>query len=781
MSRTKPWKALVFILPAVLAAGVLYSYSSDPQAPSAASSQQARSRSEEPFLPFAIWYGGGQARAPMLEPDPEKNRDAWRADLRKIKDLGFNSVKCWVDWSTAEPSPNQYDFRHLRQVMELAREVGLKVIVQVYIDSAPDWVGIQNPDSRFVANSGYVVDSQASPGFCFDHPRVRKKILDFYAAMAREVRDQPAFYGWDLWSEPHVINWARMHYLIHPEFCYCQNTAARFREWLKSKYGGLEALNKAWYRRFTSWDQVEPPRFSTILSHSDYIDWRFFILDKLAEDLHMKAEAVLREAPRGVVTSHASSPALVSNPLSGVGQPDDWKMARIIQYWGTSSYPKHSARVRDEDTIKRGARFDFSRSAGYRFSDGFYLGEFQAGFGTVALTVSRPVTPGDLNHWTWSALARGAKGLNFYAFYPMNSGYEAGGFGLIYLDGRLTERSKSLGNIGKVVNTNAGLFLKARPTKAQVAVMYNPLAYMVGGPRRLPPPGAQDEYDGVERDSWMGIYTALFYQNVPVDWVHADDIAANGLSGYKLLYVPYPIMMREGTARAISRFVEQGGHVVMEARAAWNDERGYASPSIPGFGLDRVFSAREVAVVPVEKTELTVKAKHDALPLVAPGAALPGLMYQEALETLDSGAQVLAEFRDGTPAMVAWRHGQGKTLYVGSYLSLAYERTRDPNLERFFHGLLSWAGVDRPVSVSPSNIEVRSMEGPGYALYFVLNEAQKEVPVEVRLRTPFAPAAVRDLVANQAVPLETSGDRIVLKKSLPPQGAWVLEIQERRR
>ena len=740
--------------------------------------EQARSRGEQTFFPFAIWYGGGKARAPMLEPNPEKNRSAWLEDLKKIKNLGFNTVKCWVDWSTAEPSPGQYDLRHLRQILELADELGLRVNIQVYIDSAPDWVGIQYPDAKFVANSGYVVESQASPGFCFDHPQVRQKVLAFYSALAREARNHKSFYGWDLWSEPHIINWASMRYLTAPEFCYCPNTAARFRDWMRNKYGGLEAVNKAWYRRFTNWNQLEPPRFSTILSYSDYIDWRYFLLDKLAEDLKAKADAVLKEAPNGVVSSHSASPSLVTSPLAGNGNPDDWKMARVIQYWGLSSYPKHSTPV-GLDPVSHGARLDFARSAAYRFSDGFVLGEFQTGFGTVGLRVSVPVTSGDLTQWTWSALARGAKGLNFYAFYPMNSGYESGGFGLIHLDGRITERAEVLGSIAKTVGSHGELFLKARPPKAQVAIMYNPLAYMVGGPRRLPLPGAQDEYDGVERDSWTGMYRALFSQNIPIDYIHADDVAENGITGYKLLYVPYPIMMSEGTAKAIARFVQEGGYAVIEARAAWNDQRGYAAPTIPGFGLDQVFGAHETVVTPVQRTSLIVKSKNPAIPMLAPGARLPGMIYREALETLGQG-QVVAAFEDGSPAMAASTYGKGKTLYLGSYLGLAYERTKDAQLEHFFEGLLDWAGIDRPVSAS-AGIEVRYLEGPGYTLHFVLNGAEKETPAEVRLHCSFAAPVVRDLVTGETVSYQQEGERLALRKSLPPQGAWVLEIRERGR
>ncbi|HCS47411.1 MAG TPA: hypothetical protein DIW61_03825, partial [Candidatus Aminicenantes bacterium] len=66
-------------------------------------------------------------------------------------------------------------------------------------------------------------------------------------------------------------------------------------------------------------------RFGTILTYTDYIDWKSFISDKLAEDLEMKAEAVESVVPRGVVTSHSTIPGLFSKPVWS-GTRDDRKM-----------------------------------------------------------------------------------------------------------------------------------------------------------------------------------------------------------------------------------------------------------------------------------------------------------------------------------------------------------------------------------------------------------------------------------------------------------------------
>src|SRR5213593_2419449 len=87
--------------------------------------------SAQQILPVAVWYGGGKVRAPMLDPDPRANRDAWRADLRQIKSLGFNSVRTWIDWASAEPREGEYHLESLEQLADLAQETGLKLIVQV--------------------------------------------------------------------------------------------------------------------------------------------------------------------------------------------------------------------------------------------------------------------------------------------------------------------------------------------------------------------------------------------------------------------------------------------------------------------------------------------------------------------------------------------------------------------------------------------------------------------------------------------------------------------------
>src|ERR1043166_281581 len=100
------------------------------------------------FFPFSVWYSGGKARAPMLSPLTPTSRAEWRRDLQQIKQLGFNTVRTGVEGAEAEPRRGEYHLENLKLLLDLAQETGLRVMVQVYADAAPDWVGKAYPWAR---------------------------------------------------------------------------------------------------------------------------------------------------------------------------------------------------------------------------------------------------------------------------------------------------------------------------------------------------------------------------------------------------------------------------------------------------------------------------------------------------------------------------------------------------------------------------------------------------------------------------------------------------------
>ncbi|MGD0580892.1 MAG: beta-galactosidase, partial [Bryobacteraceae bacterium] len=742
-----------------------------------ASAQQAQA---EVFFPMSVWYGGGKARAPMLERDPLSKVAVWRKDLAQIRQLGFNSVRCWIDWSSGEPEEGHYRFETIDVILKLAEEQGLKVIVQVYMDSAPAWVGKKYPDALFVSSSGDAIYPESSPGYCRDHLGVRELELKFYTALAQRVRESPAFLGWDLWSEPHVINWATPTFIDHPEFCFCKNSVARFRAWLRKKYGTLDALNEAWYRGFSDWEEVEPNRLSTILSYTDFIDWKQFIADKLGEDLRDRYAAVKQVDRHAVATSHAAGIGLFSSPLWWEGQSDDWTMTSQVDYYGTSFYPKHSAFV-DRDYQFRGALLDFTRSFG--FADGgrgFWIGEMQAGFGTIAMNVSPTVTPQDLRIWTWSALSRGAKAINYYAWYPMSTGYESGGFGMIQLDGTVTERSRVAGAIAHIVNQHQQLFIDARPPRAEVAIVYNPLSYFIGGRQREAAYGGpQGEVAGIERDSMMGIYRALFPTNVALDFIHIRHLSPELLRQYKLVLLPFPLMIPSSSAVQLKAYVQNGGTLVAEARLGWSSEKGSSSPTIPGMGLHELMGCRETAVQTAETGRTVLQWTSTEIPGLVPGDALQSRWFEETLEPLTPQARVVAAFPTGEPAAVLSSYGTGRTLMLGSYVGAAYESRRDQATVRFYSALLRWAGVDLPVRVTGAEPEVRYLESGTNVLLFVFNHSKQPMEPSIALRLKGRSYRGVDLITGMPVQVFGGEGHVRLTAPIGPEDVWVVQLSPR--
>jgi beta-galactosidase len=736
------------------------------------------------FFPASVWYAGGKARAPMLETVTPQSRQAWRRDLEQIRRLGFNTVRTWVEWTACEKGEGRYDFSALRLLADLAGELGLRVIIQVYVDSAPDWVGAGFPDAKFVSSNGVAVESQASPGFCFDHAGVRDKVLRFFREAALAVKDKPAVCGWDLWSEPHIINWADVNYvgdLQYVQFCYCHSTQERFRQWLQKKYGTLANLNKAWYRTLRSWADVQPPRYGTILTFTDYIDWKEFISDKLAEDLRLKAEAVKSVLPDTVVTSHSAAPGLFTRP-DWSGTPDDRKMSDSVDFYGASIYPKHAWTLRPWSPFYRAAGLDFVRSMGIG-NGGFYIGELQAGYGVFGMKMSYPVVAADLRDWMWSAVAYGARAVNIYAYYPMSTGYEAGGYGLVELDGKVTERAEAAGRVAAVLTANKDLFLQAQPARAEIALLYNPLSHMVGGQQSYTGEGQSVGVNNLS-ESLQGIHRAFFERGIPVDFLHVNDLGTPRAAGYRLLVAPYPVQMSQADVRKLIEFVRAGGTLVTEARCGWVDETGASSPVVPGAGLSEALGCRESELLPVARTSpIRIKASHESIPLLRPGDTLDALFFEESFDVFGMESRVLAEFSDGRPAMVYAPFGKGRALIVGSFPGSAYYHFKNPNNGRFFAGLADWLKVTRPVEVAVAEpgalVEARVLEGDGYKILFGFNRGEKPAAVKFDVKTKGGRVAVRELETGQPVTSASEEGRMVLKKILKPGDVWVVHILER--
>jgi beta-galactosidase GanA len=641
----------------------------------------------------------------------------------------------------------------------------------MYTDSAPEWVGHRYTDASFVNDQGAKIGSQASPGFCLDHPGVRADLVSFIGAAAARAASHPSFYAIDVWSEPHIVNWVWFN--APAEFCYCPYTQGRFRQWLKAKYRTLDALNAAWYRTFSSWDEPEAPRFGTILSYADFVDWKTFVADKLREDLKLKADA---SSPRGahIVTSHSDAPAVMLSPLSGFGNPDDWWMTTSVDAYGTSIYPKHAASATPWSPVRLTSALDGIRSAGR--DNGWWVGELQAGQGATGVRVASPVTAADLRLWGWAALSRGARAISYYAWYPMNSGYESNGYGMIELDGTVTDRAKVAGEFAGIVSRNASLFGALRPRPSRVAILYNRLGYMVGG--NTVAPGT------IVRNAMIGTYRALFEQNIQADFIHPDEVLAGLASKYDVVYLSYPLMLSKPVAQVLEGYVRDGGTLISEARPAWNDERGYANDRIPGAGLDAVFGAREKELRSADVVQMTGVAALDGPLAPLAGKTIPGFAFAEHLTVTDRNARVLATFPpstvggEGDPAIVMSSHGKGRAILIGSFPSAAFES--DPEKMRvageLLQRLVAAAGVGPDIRIDGAAglVDARFLESSDAILLIAINHSDAPQTVTMTFGADIPEAIWQNMETGAQVNfvMGSSGPR--LKHAFAPRDVLVL-------
>ncbi|HTS63067.1 MAG TPA: beta-galactosidase trimerization domain-containing protein, partial [Candidatus Acidoferrales bacterium] len=236
--------------------------------------------------------------------------------------------------------------------------------------------------------------------------------------------------------------------------------------------------------------------------------------------------------------------------------------------------------------------------------------------------------------------------------------------------------------------------------------------------------GPQGEVAGIERDSLLGVYRALFPRNVPIDYVHVNELSA--LAQYKLVILPYPVMLPEAAAAPLKEYVRNGGALVAEARLGWSNERGTASERIPGMGLWELMGCRETAVQTGERGRTTIEwlTNHDRI---------PARWFGETLEPIGEHARVVARFANGDAAGVESAFGKGKTLALGSYVSAAYENAPSRETERFYAGLLDWAGIALPLTVTGGRIEARLLESGAERLVFVFNHDGQTVDATVNL------------------------------------------------
>ena len=171
--------------------------------------------------------------------------EIWQEDTRLMQEAGVNLVSLGIfSWVKMEPQPGVFDFAWLDRLMDLLHAHGVSVNLATPTASPPAWMVRMHPKILPVTEDGVTLWHGSRRHYCPHNPDYRRYAIRIAAQLAERYKDHPALAMW------HVDN----EYSCHADGCYCDNSAAAFRTWLKEKYSTLDQFNFAWGTAF--WSQT---------------------------------------------------------------------------------------------------------------------------------------------------------------------------------------------------------------------------------------------------------------------------------------------------------------------------------------------------------------------------------------------------------------------------------------------------------------------------------------------------------------------------------------------
>lgn len=636
-----------------------------------------------PKLPFPqshIYYGGDY--------NPEQwPESVWDEDMALMKQAGVNLVTLGVfSWAKLEPRPGVYTFDWMDKIIDMLHHNGIGLCLATATASPPPWLAKHHPESLPVDENGVTYWPGGRQAYCPHSVAYKEYASKLVRQMAERYGKHPALKIW------HINN----EYGCHTDECFCDVSAAAFREWLKKRYQTIENLNHAWAtsfwsQRYDDWDEINPPRRApTFANPTQNLDWRRFSSDSLL-DLFEMEKAILRELTPNI--------PVTTNFLGFWKAADYWKWGQSQDVISMDAYPDPAT------PLYSGGEFamqsDFMRSLGG--GQPWILME-QAPTAVNWRTVNVPKSPGLMRLWSLQCVARGAGSIMFFQWRQSRAGAEKFHSGMVPHVGVKNSRVwREITGLGAELQRLSPLL--ETKVQAEVAIVFDWESWWALEIDSKP------SMDVRQMEQLARHYAPLFMGNLTADFVRPGA----ELRGYKLVIVPNLYQARAADAENLTRYVENGGTLLMSFFSGIADEHehiwlgGYPAPFRKMLGL--------VVEEFVPGQENAVRFDNGDESVTDLWAEVIHLEGAEALATFT------ANFFAGSPAVTRNRYGKGTAYYIGTRLTAEAMST-------LFKRIFVRAGV-KPALAVPAGVEVISKEGNGKTYLCILNHLPETVTVDV--------------------------------------------------
>ncbi|RWI92615.1 beta-galactosidase [Mesorhizobium sp.] len=688
--------------------------------------------------PLSVWRPLNLDRFLLGAPHYPEHVDegCWQRDAERMAAAGVNTVRMGeFAWHIFEPREGKFEFGLFDRAIELLGRAGIDTIMCTPTATPPRWLTVNYPEVLRVDMNGRASSHGSRQHADTTSPVFRAHSRRITRAMAEHYRHNPRVIGWQTDNE--------LNTTVSESFA--PSTRLEFQKYLQKAYGTIEALNFAWGGHFwaTAYDdfsQIDLPRplMPSYPSPGHVQDYHRFLAAATAAFQHDQVE-ILRAANPDWFIFH------------NLGQLADidfrGQFGQDLDFIGFDIYPMLYDEMRRTGghAATQALHLDICRA----YSGNFIVPEQASGFGSQPGFSTMTPEPGEMRRMAMTSVARGADGVMFFRWRPAHFGAEIYWMGVIDHDDvprrRYDEASRFFHEIAaakeQILGTAVRMDLGIAGADFDNQEAHK--TYPIGLPSPL-------------EDATL--FHRHCYQNgIACGFIHPED----DLSRLKALYVPHWVMWKDEWNEAVETFVRNGGTLILSALSATRDENNHIiREQAPGKALAALSGVRVAEfgrVVPEGGSGLfplfrpAPMGAYAPPPLPASSAERKYLFtlgneeFQAAhlFEVLDVApdTEVLGiwsnRFAAGSPAITARQVGQGRVVYVGTYLT--------PQLtEKLVDVVLAKAGIAPLLPDLPAGVEVSVREADDRRLMFVLNTT------EVAVIVPNVPKGL-DLLTGKAV------------------------------
>ncbi|GHT52083.1 hypothetical protein FACS1894106_0020 [Spirochaetia bacterium] len=682
----------------------------------------------------------------VLKIEREHTKEQIHEMLLAIKTSGMNTAVIWpaVYWWEAKNGVYPYATGH--DILKYAGEIGLDIIMELAgqitaLEYAPDF--LMKDEYYCVDQKGCIDTKGMGYGYLnFNHPEVIALVQKQFGEIAAQYRSYPALAGYDVWNETQFVSFDKY-------------TLERFRRWLREKYGGLDGLNDAWDRVYRDWEQVQ---FTSWMwaSVMSFVDYNEFCKDNIA--------MILQDMKNPIRAVDDRTPILADNVHATVAMDqhynrpsDDWAVARNVDRYGISFYPKFM-----KTQMPPHVRHQNMAGAHSASPDGvFSISEMQTHY-TSIFSPESYVQPGDLWQWCWEAISHGAKGIIYWKWNPFVKGIQTFGRGLVDHKGRSTPRLEMAQRVQRMLDAEPE-FISAMPTLPSAAILYDRLNHDFSKAYTIGYNGTLGVTDSVYIYSIMGLYQTLWQANVPSRFVIPDQLFDLDPAVHPVLFVTTQLTMGETMSKALSDYMKKGGLCVFDGKLAEVNEQGLLNDTIPGAGMAQNLGFE---LLDYEGGDLafTLQMGEETL-------SLQGVHDRRRIKL--GSAQVIGAYMDGEPAALKNSYGKGGMVYLSTFFWLANARQVSPGAINFMVSLLGSLGLHSYFCSNPE-IHLERLDSENGSLLFAFNYGAQSQEAEFSIKSPGK--TLTELISQETVPCTDKDETIQFAYAIEPGGVAIFKV-----